>query len=354
MGQVVSFSAARARSSQALVPQLIDSFASFRKDRLDVLWLKENAELLNVLETSGCKTPMLALEPLLPFYEGSLRHLNFFRQYYRFILSICLDLEDLGLPGARAEVMADWIARQDIAAGELSDLQRAEARRLLARRGVELTGVDGLDDRLRAFMRQSRSFAVPNRKAAYELTHIVFYLTEYGRAPLALDREEHQSLLFAGLVAYLDQDADLLAEICIALVFCNETPPQDWQDWLGQRTARFTLRPAQGRVGQDDYHPYLMCNWFQRLVGREAFSQADCTGSVMIEGPRGSGALRGMSMALYTLLDEAPGGWLRVRDPLLETLSVEDRNVVHRAEHSTPLFEPFFETFARFGQVGSA
>ena len=354
MGQVLSFSNARAQRGSSGVPGLLETFGAFRKDRLDVLWLKENAELLNVLETTGCKISCDALEPLLPFYEGSLRHLNFFRQYYRFILSICLDLEDLGLPGERGEAMAGWIADRDIARSELSDLQRGEARRLLARRGVDLRGVEGLDDRLRGFMRQSACFAVPNRKAAYELTHVVFYLTEYGRAPIRLESEERRSLLFAGLVAFLDQDADLLAEICIALTFCDEVPPQDWCRWLDQQVGSFTLRPAQGRVGNDDYHPYFMCNWFQLLVGRSGFSDADCKGSVVIEGQARPSALRGVSMALYTLLDQAPGTWARMRRPLLQSLSTEDGDVLCRVEASTPVFEPFFEVFSRSGQVGRA
>ncbi len=354
MGQVVSFAFAQQRKSMSNLPVLIESFSAFRKDRLDVLWLKENAELLNVLETSGCNVGSAVLEPLVPFYEGSLRHLHFFRQYYRFILSICLDLEDLGLPGQRAEMMAGWVADQGIAEAELSDLQRAEARRLLARRGVESRGEAGLNDRLRAFMRQSRSFAVPNRKAAYELTHVVFYLTEYGRHPLCLDDEERMSLTFAGLVAFLDQDADLLSEICIALRFCDEQPPQLWQDWLAQQTAGFSLRPTQGRVGADDYHTYFMCNWFQLLVGRSGFSESSSQGSVVIEGARCPSALRGMSMALYTLLDRSPGDWTRVRAPLSQALSETDAEVLGQVEDSTPHFEAFFETFARFGQVGHA
>jgi len=352
MGQVLSFSLAQARKPESPIPGLLESFGSFRKDRLNVLWLKENAELLNVLKTTGSKIKSEVMEPLFPFYEGSLRHLNFFRQYYRFILSICLDLEDLGLPGTRGEVMADWVARRAVGVSEMSDLQRAEARRLLARRGIELAGVDGLDDRLRAFMRQSDEFAVPNRKAAYELTHVVFYLTEYGRRPLQLEPEEWQSLLFAGLVAYLDQDVDLLSEICIAMRFCNETPPAEWQAWLDRQLHGFSLTPTRGWVGNDDYHPYLMCNWFQLVVGRTAFSDADCEGSVVIEGPHSPGALRGVSMALYTLLDQAPGDWPKIKSTLCQALSAEEREVLAQAEASTPAFEAFFETFARFGQVG--
>jgi hypothetical protein len=38
----------------------------------------------------------------------------------------------------------------------------------------------------------------------------------------------------------------------------------------------------------------------------------------------------------------------------LQSLSSEEGEVLRRAEESTPLFEPFFETFSRFGQVSSA
>ncbi|WP_254868641.1 hypothetical protein [Phaeobacter sp. HF9A] len=258
------------------------------------------------------------------------------------------------MPGERGAVMAEWIAGQGVAESELSDLQRAEARRLLARRGVDLNGTEGLSDRLRAFMRNSTAFAVPNRKAAYELTHVVFYLSEYGRAPLALDPEERQSLLFAGLIAYLDQDADLLAEICIALRFCGEQPPADWQGWLEQHTRGFALQEGQGHGGMDDYHPYLMCNWLQLQVGREAFSHAQCRGMIRFDGPGRLGALRGVSMALYTLLDQGRGGWSHLRSQLLGVLSAEEAAILRGAEGSTEVFEPFFETFARFGQVGAA
>jgi len=208
---------------------LIHCFASERRFGEDVFWLKENAELLSILECSGQSLCSTTLAPLEGFYTQVRERLAFFPQYYRFLLSITLDLEDLGLSGDTGEAVVRWAADQDLAEAELSDLQRAEARRLFNRRGRDLGTPDaGLDDRLRAFINRPATFALPNKKAAYELTHIVFYLSEYGRRDPQLDPAALQSLSFAGTLAYLDQNVDLLSEICIALRYAGQTPPAPW------------------------------------------------------------------------------------------------------------------------------
>ena len=79
----------------------------------------------------------------------------------------------------------------------------------------------GLNDRLRGFARRSITFALPNKKAAYELTHIVFYLSEYGRRDPEVGQAFIDSLHFAGTLAFLELNLDLLAEICIALRFAG-------------------------------------------------------------------------------------------------------------------------------------
>ena len=173
---------------------------------------------------------------------------------YRFLLSICLDLEDLGLPGDKGEALAHWVDTQELPEAELSDLQRAEARRLLARRGVRALDWDvGLEDRLRRFVNRSETFAMPNKKAAYELTHIVFYLSEYGRRDPNLDQAAITSLEYAGILAYLDQNADLLAEICVALRYTGQTPSPIWEDWLEREVHRFKIATGPQADPQDDY-----------------------------------------------------------------------------------------------------
>jgi len=191
---------------------LIQRFATERRAETDVFWFKENAEVLNILVSTGAQVPPEAISPFDALYQTLDRRLGFFPQYYRFLLSMCLDLEDLGLQGNMGARATSWVAAEGLVAAELSDLQRAEARRLCLRRGVDPLARDtGLDDRLRAFGSRSTTFALPNKKAAYELTHIVFYLSEYGRQDPALPEEFIDSLQFAGTIAFLEMNIELLA-----------------------------------------------------------------------------------------------------------------------------------------------
>jgi len=157
----------RLQSLGAKRSALIASFASHRRFGDDVFWLKENAELLNILECSDACLETSALAPHEGFYAQAEKRLGFFPQYYRFLLSICLDLEDLGMTGDKGETLCHWVAREGLADAELSDLQRAEARRLMQRRGIDpLPDDTGLNSRLHGFIDRSETFAMPNKKAA--------------------------------------------------------------------------------------------------------------------------------------------------------------------------------------------
>ena len=178
MTNVISLSVPQRRQtfSQNVDP-MIDVLANHRRTCENVFWLKENGELLNILECSG--TPFK--EESLAVYQQLTANMAFFNQYYRFYLSICLDLEDLGLKGNLGEQMGKWVATQRLAEVELSNLQRGEVFRLVSRRGNKISIDTGLDVRLRQFINRSATLALPNKKSAYELTHIVSYLSEYGR-----------------------------------------------------------------------------------------------------------------------------------------------------------------------------
>ncbi len=334
---------------EARMTALLGAFADHRRHGDDVFWLKENAELLNILECTGQTVAPEALARHAGYYAQALQRLEFFPQYYRFLLSLALDLEDLGMPGDQAQKMVDFAAREGLAEAELSDLQRAEARRLMIRRGVDPVHEPGLDDRLRAFCSRTRTFALPNKKAAYELTHIVYYLSEYGRRDPQLPAEALQSLHFAGLTAFLDQNADLLAEICIALRYCGAMPPAVWAAWLERETAAYQVQADDHVSLNDDYHEFLVCNWHQAVTGAALFRQPlrDCR--VRFDrGARLQTVLRELSQAIYGM-DHRSGDWGRMRPRMEPSLSPQARDVLSAAAGSCDLFDAYFEGFARAG-----
>ena len=98
MSNVISIGLPRRPNLAQRQAALIRNFALHRRQPDDVFWLKENAELLNILATSDATLLPGALDVFASFCRTLPERLNFFPQYYRFLLSICLDLEDLGLP----------------------------------------------------------------------------------------------------------------------------------------------------------------------------------------------------------------------------------------------------------------
>ncbi|WP_424986299.1 DUF6902 family protein [Microbulbifer sp. S227A] len=335
---------------------LIASFAQHRRFGDDVFWLKENAELLNILECTGLRLPDQALAPHQGFYDQVEKRLGFFPQYYRFLLSICLDLEDLGLPGNKAEALSRWVAREGLAEAELSDLQRLEARRLMMRRGVDpLPGDGGLEERVRSFIDRSETFAMPNKKAAYELTHIVFYLSEYGRRDPQLSTAAMISLEFAGILAYLDQNADLLAEICVALRYAGQEPSDVWETWLERETHQFTVESGPQVSTADNYHDYFVCNWLMAVSGRDAFRKgAPDERMAFFRAAPFAAPLREISECMFRLEDARSADWNRMRSHVEDSLSEMGHEILCQAQKSSEKFEDFFAGFARTGLRGVA
>ena len=318
-------------------------FAFGRRGDGDVFWLKENAEFLNILECTGQPgDPVLASYE--EFYDRIDARLGEFPQYFRFHLSMCLDLEDLGMPGDKGAKMCRWIAEQGLVDAELSDLQRAETQRLLARRGVEI-GDKCLADRLQGFLERTRTFAVPNRKAAYELTHIVFYLSEYGRRDPQLGEAAIRSLTYAGILAYLDQNHDLLAEICVALRFAGRKPSAIWEDAVV--AALGTARDSSGEEGRvaDDYHTYLVSSWLAALSGQEIMPLKLLPHRTRIDLAKPvARPLLDMGRMLGELRN---GDWQAVRWRIMANMDEAAQNLIDAAERSTEEFEEFYEGFAR-------
>lgn len=328
---------------------LVELFATQRRIQDDVFWMKENAELLSILECTGTPLTEDRLAPHIGFYAGLADRLKFFPQYYRFLLSIGLDLEDLGMHGEQMEALCHYVARQGLPDAELSDLQRAEARRLLGRRGVSCRAADaGLDERLRKFIGRPDTFALPNKKAAYELTHIVFYLSEYGRRDPCLDDQALRSLEYAGILAHLDQNIDLLAEICIALRQSGKTPDPAWVDAVRRAATDFSVAIDEDGVAGDDYHEYLVSAWAVRVLGFDDTGVAVPVGrAAFFRNTFLPGALRGVSAALMAAAETRSNDWAYMCDYMFSMLDDDAATVLETTIASTEHFEAFFEVFAR-------
>lgn len=325
-------------------------FVSDRRAEGDVFWLKENAEFLNIAEVTGQPGDTL-LAQYEVIYDRLADRLGEFPQYYRFFLSLCLDLEDLGMPGDKGAMLCQWAQDCDLPSAELSDLQRAEAERLLARRGIGDPD-PALRARLMHFIERSATFAIPNKKAAYELTHIVFYLSEYGRKDPSLSAEAIQSLHFAGLLAYLDQNHDLLAEICVALRYAGQTPSDIWERAVLGALKNSGQEAVSYAPAFDDYHAYLVSSWLAGLTGDPVFPLLLDSGPhrIVLQTPQAR-PLRELSRALDDIRN---ADWDSVRDQICERLDPQEVSVLTAAELSTPAFDAFFEGFARASVPGRA
>ncbi len=329
---------------------LLAGLAGCRRRADDVFWLKENAEALSVLAATGTTLLPGALTPYEEFYDGIEEKLRFYPQYYRFFLSLCLDLEDLGIGGSKGASLCRWAASTGLAGAELSDLQRAEAQRLLSRRGAATPLGEGeLGQRLRAFIARADTFALPNKKAAYELTHIVFYLSEYGRVDPRLDEEALTSLEFAGVLAFLDQNHDLLAEVCVAMRYAGRDPSPIWTQAVTDAHAAIlpTATPLDN-AAQDAYHPYLVTGWAQLVLAGAGFEAPVPEGALHFAAEHvASGALRPLSECLLDLGQLRSSEWDGMRGRVIPYLDQHSRHILHQAEASTSKFDAFFRGFAR-------
>lgn len=334
---------------------LADLFAHHRHGSGDARWLKENAEGLRLLVTTGQVIDRAVLERIYGAIARDLpRRLAFFPQYYRFFLSIALDLQALGMAGVNAVAMVAQAMAEGLPEAELSDLQRAEARLFALRAGVAPVADPGLTDRLLRFGSRAANFALPNKKAAYELTHIAFYLSDYGRHGFEGAASLRESLEFAGLVAWLEQNTDLLAEVCIALRFCGAVPPPAWEDGVASDLHGFRITSGAGAAGTDDYHTWLMATWAMHAAGAVVLNRPLPSGPLGFEAPRRTSALHEVSAALLDLDGARCEDWPVMRRRLASRLSVPALDMLDRAASSTPAFEPFFARFARVAPKGNA
>lgn len=343
------------RAARPGLAPLAEAFLRHRRGRHDVMFLKENAELLNIAECTGLgRAPELG-QQYRAFHAEAPGFFAVFPQYYRFILSIVTDAEALGLPRGTGARIAAEVAARGLAEAELSDLHRMEARRLCARHGVAvLEGDRTLEERVLRFMTRHQAFAVPNRKAAYDLTHFVFYFSEYGRQAPDLPQSVGKSLQNAGLIALLEEDIDLLAEVCIALRYMGRTPPPVWEAFIASELADFSVtteEPEDSGALSDDYHPFLVANWHQAVAGRAAFSRAARAGRLVFRRrPAPRNTLVELSEVLLAL---AQAGRLNVGTLMEASAGLMSRrgcNVLASAASSTQQFDEFLMGFCYRGR----
>lgn len=356
MTNVVAFKSPTDPAPRDWHASIIQNFACHRKDAGDVYWLKENAELLSILNAiqgTSHGVPHDALAPYRNFYDHALEKLRFFPQYYRFLISITLDLENLGVTGTIGRQLAEVAWHAQLPRAEISDLQRAEAGLLLARRGVGDQD-DALWERLWSFAGHSATFAVPNKKVAYELTHIIFYATRYGKVPVQVDVQTRQSLEYAGIIAFLECDADVLAEVCLALRYCGCLPSQIWENWLCATQGGYHFVQEYAGGHSDAYHPYLVTHWWAHAAGREVPQAAVPTGVFRIENQAtGYSPLRALSKCLYEMGDQRSGDWPAMRARVYDAMSAPQIKHLALAEASSSQFDAFFDIFARAGTAPS-
>lgn len=341
------------------VGALLQIFAKERRDPNSVYWLKENAEILNVLQSRGrAHTPADPVDGISiydAFYKSLPDRMGFFPQYYRFFLSIACDLEALGMSGDIAAQLCEMAVAKSLARCELSDLQRAEAHRLLSRRGYmgEADAQDALRARLHRFMDHSASFALPNRKAAYELTHIVFYLSHYGQRDPKISAAACNSLIFAGIIAHMEQNADLMAEVCIALRYAGQQPPNAWEIWLTNRQNAFET-VATGNVATDHYHEFLVLNWANSLAqAQPVFSDVRAKGRCFYRPSTALGVLGEVSQILFAWKEPRKEDWHLMAPRILAALPEDSAKHLTEVVHATGHFAQFFSHFSRAQSIGT-
>lgn len=351
---VVSLMSTRTDPHVHTVSRLVDMVAQRRHARSDAFWYKENGEMLCVLHALDWPLPAQALAPYERVGETLWPLLRFFPQYYRLILGLSYDLNALTGNVGSLRSMAEWVEQAGLATRELSDLLRAEADFLVARALNRPQGFAGHNARLQEFCRASDAFRLPDRAAAYSLTHMVFYASDYGRNHMVLDENIRQSLIHAGIVAWLDHDLDILSEVVLALRFCGAEVPAPWGEeiMLAAQDVWFSSGGG-GAALADDFHEMLMLNWAAGTLGGQAFEFEIPPEATAVHRPiRARSALQDLSAHLFAQGDQRRGDWALMRWRLWPKLSAATQDRLAPLE-DWPEFTRFFEGFARVTAGGA-
>lgn len=328
-----------------LATNVIVSFASKRHNSLNFPYMKENGELLMVAVTSGLRISEAGLACYEDFYLRAKKFCEFFPQYYRFTLGIALELEDLGMQGTVAEELCEYVIEHNLYQFETSDSRRMEILNLLGRRNYanDLENIYGqsLEGRVLDFMSRPQRFVTFNRPLFYELTHYIFYLTDFGKKQCELPESVYACLNNVGNLALLDNDTDLLAEICICFHFLGRTPHVYWEQHIQSAADAFVVtlekdtEPDPTKL-TDDYHDYLMINWLLAYTGKPCFMHEFSGQTPYFYKPEcGRSVLSELSSAHYAHTFQKTFLSKSVKQDISVILSEDNREIVRQLTRTT-------------------
>jgi hypothetical protein len=258
----------------------VEAFAVKRNTTFSFPFLKENGELLGIAADGGLLVEPRALELYKDFYSNALNLTMCYPQYYRFTLGITLDLEKVGFQGQESRKIAKFVTDGDLVLFDTSDTRKLETLAMLE----DVAPLSDKYEEIRStlFENFDRFISNPdwytklNKPLFYELTHIVFFLTKNGKQSLSLQNEVYPCLMNMGLLSLLDDDPDLLAEICICLSYIKRKIPPYWDKYLQTKNAAIRVS-YNGTVQSvlnasvDEYHMYLVLNWYEASQNRPSF-----------------------------------------------------------------------------------
>lgn len=258
----------------------IEAFALKRNPVLSFPYLKENGELLAIAANSGFLIEPRALDLYADFYRNALKFTECYPQYFRFTLGMVNDLEKGGMRGNESQKIAKFVRDENYLMFDTSDSRKLETLTMLREvsplsKDYRKT-YDDIVDSVEQLISNPDWYTKFNKPLFYELTHIIFFLTNYGTVPLPLKNEVDPCLSHMGILALLDNDADLLAEICTCFIFMGVEVPPYWNSFLEDNVQDIKIT-YDGTVASslnsavDEYHVYFVLNWYQALQDRPTF-----------------------------------------------------------------------------------
>lgn len=335
--------------------ETVEGFAVKRSPSLSLPYLKENGELLSIAYHAGLLAEPRALSLYEEFYNASYDILTSYPQYYRFVLGLVLSLEALGQSGHKSHDLCTYVIDEAMINFDTSDSRRLEAIFLLSRNAdlnaEHLQRQTQATDNLGHFLSNPKRFTKFNKPLFYELTHFVFFLTEYGAQTTPFKDAFAQALMYVGLLSLLDHDADLLAEVGVCLKFLGLEVPDYWDEYLVQSLSEVEVKYETSVMSSlnpavDEYHLYLVLNWYHAMQKRPVFTEKFNSRTPNFVVPeRAHTPLSQLSDLVHQVVINKQGSGIS-RDQFLDMLSDSDREHFEKTIKSAPQSENLLYEFS--------